>query len=324
METARGYIVKADRTCVRADGTGALEAVGTPDTKLVWLDFQGEPDPAVEAEFTRLLGWHPIVVENFRLSSSRPKLINFDRYSQITLHALKLSGPHAEGRTVEIDAVIGKSYLVTYHRFPVQSIEDTLEDFGNGRLLPAGPDEVLYHIASSLLDKYAPAVEDQKDLIATLEEEALFRPGKDLLERIVYIRDELIDLGLALSPQQLILAQLGSGVCRHIRPFIRPYFRDAENRLRNLIDEQNSYKEVVSNSLELYRSAMSSRTNDAMKVLTALSALFLPLTFLTGLFGMNVHLPFNVENHWAFLWIVLACLGSFTGLLAFFRARSWF
>lgn len=271
-----------------------------------------------------MLGWHPIVIENFHLASSRPKLINFDRYSQITLHALKLSGPADDGRTVEIDAVIGRAYLVTYHRAPVQAIEDTLEDLRTGRIQSAGPDEVLYHIVSHLIDKYVPAVEDKKDLITTLEEEALFAPGKDLLERIVYIRDELLDLGRALAPQQLILSQLGTGVCRHIRPFIRPYFRDAENRMRNLIEEQNSYKEVVSNSLELYRSAMSSRTNDAMKVLTALSALFLPLTFLTGLFGMNVHLPFNVNNHWAFLWVLTACVTSFAGMLAYFKARNWF
>jgi magnesium transporter len=324
MQNLRGYVIRADKSCSRVDSLAALEAVGAADTKMLWLDLQGEPDPAAEAEYSRAMGWHPIVIENFRLSSSRPKLINFDRYSQITLHALKLAGPHEEGRTVEIDAVIGRNYLVTYHRFPVQSIEDTLEDFKSARLHAVGPDEVLYHIASHLIDKYVPAVEEKKDLIATLEEEALFAPGKDLLERIVYIRDELIDLGLALSPQQLILAQLGSGVCRHIRPFIRPYFRDAENRLKNLVDEQNSYKEVVTNSLELYRSAMSSRTNDAMKVLTALSALFLPLTFLTGLFGMNVHLPFNVESHVAFFWIFLACAGSFLSMLAFFRARNWF
>lgn len=324
MQNVRGYLIKTDKTCSRMESISGLESAAAADTKLLWIDLQGEPNEEAEAEFSRILGWHPIVIENFRLASSRPKLINFDRYSQITLHALKLAGLHEEGRTVEIDAVIGKSYLVTYHRFPVQAIEDTLEDFHSGRLNSVGPDEVLYHISSHLIDKYVPAVEEKKDLIATLEEEALFAPGKDLLERIVYIRDELIDLGLALSPQHLILAQLGSGVCRHVRPFIRPYFRDAENRFKNLIDEQNSYKEVVSNSLELYRSAMSSRTNDAMKVLTALSALFLPLTFLTGLFGMNVHLPFNVGNHMAFLWVVLACATSFFGMLAFFRARNWF
>jgi magnesium transporter len=324
MENVRGYVIKSDKSCSRVDSLSALEGAGSADTKLVWIDLQGEPQPVAEAEFGRMLGWHPIVIENFRVASSRPKLINFDRYSQITLHALKLAGPHEEGRTVEIDAVIGKSYLVTYHRFPVQSIEKTLEDFASARIKSAGPDEVLYHIISHLLDKYVPAVEEKKDLIATLEEEALLRPGKDLLERIVYIRDELIDLGLALSPQQLILAQLASGVCRHIRPFIRPYFRDAENRLKNLIDEQNSYKEVVSNSLELYRSAMSSRTNDAMKVLTALSALFLPLTFLTGLFGMNVWLPVHPDSHLTFLWIVIGCGASFFAMLAFFRARNWF
>jgi len=277
-----------------------------------------------EGALARVLGWHPIVLENFHLSSSRPKLTNFDRYSQVTLHALKLTGTGEEGRTVEIDAVIAKSYLVTYHREPVVGMVDTLDDFHAGRLSPSGPDEVLYHIISHLLEKYVPAVEVKKDLISALEEEALYGPRQDLLERIVVIRDEIIELGLALSPQQLILAQLGSGVCRHIRPFVRPYYRDAESRLRNLIDEENSYKEMMANTLELYRSAMSSRTNDSMRVLTAMSALFLPLTFLTGLFGMNVVLPFAPDHHMAFFWIVVGCFTSFVSMLVYFRSKSWF
>ena len=149
-----------------------IHANGGPEV-LKWEAVEvGEPQPVAEAEFGRMLGWHPIVIENFRLASSRPKLINFDRYSQITLHALKLAGPHEEGRTVEIDAVIGKSYLVTYHRFPVQSIEQTLEDYASGRIKSAGPDEVLYHIVSHLIEKYVPAVEEKKDLIAKSREHA--------------------------------------------------------------------------------------------------------------------------------------------------------
>jgi magnesium transporter len=276
----------------------------------------------VESELTRVLGWHPIVLENFHLSSSRPKLINFDHYSQITLHALNLGSSKEEGHTIEIDIVLAKTYLVTYHKHSVQSIEDTLEDLKTGRL-SVGPDELLYQIVSNLLDKYAPTIEDKKDLITALEEEALYSPEPDLLERIVYLRDEIIEISLALSPQQMILTQLGSGGCRHIRPFIRPYYHDAENRIHNLIETQNSYKEILANTLELYRSAMSSRTNNTMKVLTAMSAMFLPLTFLTGLFGMNVHLPLSTHHH-AFLWIISLCAASFITMMAYFKIKSWF
>lgn len=320
----RGYLIRTDKTCSRQDSLAKLaEAAVEPDTKLLWLDLVGDLTPEAELELGAALGWHPIVLENFHLSSSRPKLINFDRYSQVTLHALNLSDAEGEARTAEIDAVIGKSYLITYHHHPIKSVDDTLADFEAGRLPSVGPDEVLYHAVSHLLDKYVPAVEGKKDLIAALEEETLYRPQADLLERIVVVRDEIIELGLALAPQQLILAQLGSGACRHVRPYIRPYFRDAENRLRNLIDEQNSYKEILTNTLELYRSAMSSRTNDAMRVLTAMSALFLPLTFVTGLFGMNVHIPF-AQYHEAFPWIVGGCVGSFMALMYYFKAKDWF
>lgn len=323
MAGLRGYLIRADKSCAKVETPAAVESATAPDTKLLWIDLEGELDGGTGDEMARILGWHPIVLENFQMASSRPKLINFDRYSQITLHALNLSLPKEESRTIEIDVVMAKNYLITYHKHPVQSIEETLEDLEAGKQEANAPDELLYHLVSRLIDKYVPAIEDKRDLIAGLEEEALYGPSSDLLERIVFVRDEIIELGLALAPQLLILSQMASGVCRHVRPFVRPYFRDAESRLRNLIDEQNSYKEMLANSLELYRSAMSSRTNDTMKVLTAMSALFLPLTFVTGLFGMNVTLPLSHQHH-AFMVIVVLCFASFAGMTAYFKAKSWF
>ncbi len=323
MQGLRGYLIKTDKSCAKVDSLSVLEHATAADTKLLWLDIIGDLTPEMEDELARTMGWHPIVMENFHLASSRPKLMNFDRYSQVTLHALNLDAPKDESRTSEIDVVIAKSYLITYHKQPIRSIGETLEDLEHGRLTSVGADELLYHIVSHLIDKYSPVIESKRELISALEEEALYQPGSDLLERIVIVRDEIIELGMAMTPQQLILAQLSTGVCRHVRPFIRPYFKDAESRLRNLIDEQNSFKEMLANSLELYRSAMSSRTNNNMTVLTAMSALFLPLTFVTGLFGMNVPLPL-AQSHHAFIWIMIISTASFVGMLAYFKAKSWF
>jgi magnesium transporter len=323
MDGLRGYLIKSDKSCTKVETLSVLDSATAADTKLLWLDIVGDLEPEVEQALGRTLGWHPIVLENFHLASSRPKLINFDRYSQVTLHALNLSSPKDEARTTEIDVVIAKNYLITYHKLPIRSVGETLEDLEMGRLTSVGADELLYHVVSHLIDKYTPVIEGKRDLISALEEEALYQPGSDLLERIVLLRDEIIELGLAMAPQQLILAQLSTGVCRHVRPFIRPYFKDAESRLRNLIDEQSSFKEMLANSLELYRSAMSSRTNDTMKVLTGMSALFLPLTFLTGLFGMNVPLPL-AQTHHAFVWIMAISMISFAGMLAYFKLKSWF
>lgn len=323
MHGVRGYLIKADKTCTRVDTPAFFESATAADTKLVWIDLEGELAVEAGEEMAKALNWHPIVLENFHTASSRPKLTNFDRYSQITLHALNLAKGKEEARTVEIDVVLAKNYLVTYHRHPVHAIEMSLLELESGGCGAPGPDEMLYQIVSRMIDKYVPAVEGKQALITALEEEALYRPAADLLNRIVVVRDEIIELGVAMAPQQLILAQLAGGVCRHVRPFIRPFFRDAESRLRNLIDEQNSYKEMLANSLELYRSAMSSRTNNAMKVLTAMSALFLPLTFFTGLFGMNVELPL-ASSHNAFVVIITICISTFLGMMAYFRFKNWF
>jgi magnesium transporter len=323
MDGLRGYLIKSDKSCSHVDTLAVLESATAPETKLLWLDIHGELSEEVATALGNALGWHPIVLENFHLASSRPKLINFDRYSQVTLHALNLDRPADERITIEIDAVIAKTYLITYHRHHVRSIEETLEDLRAGRLASVSPDELLYHIVSHGIDKYTPAIESKKDLIASLEQEALYDPGQDLLERIVLLRDEIMELGVAMTPQQLILAQMATGVCRHVRPFIRPYFKDAESRLRNLIDELMTYKETLANSLELYRSAMSSRTNDTMKVLTVLSVMFMPLTFLTGLFGMNVDVPLSHQHHAFFVILLLSGL-SFVGMMIYFKLKSWF
>ncbi len=323
MDGLRGYLIKSDKSCSHVDTVSALDSATAPETKLLWVDIYGELSGEVESALGRVLGWHPIVLENFHLASSRPKLINFDRYSQVTLHALNLDRPAEERLTIEIDVVIAKTYLITYHRHPVRSIEETLEDLSAGRLASVGADELLYHIISHGIDKYTPAIEEKKDLIASLEQEALYDPGQNLLERIVLLRDEVMELAVVMTPQQLILTQMATGVCRHVRPFIRPYFKDAESRLRNLIDELVTYKEMLANSLELYRSAMSSRTNDTMKVLTILSVMFMPLNFLTGLFGMNVGVPLSGHHH-AFSFILILCGVSFAGMMIYFKAKSWF
>ena len=114
METINGYLIKSDKTCAKVDTVSALESATAPDTKMLWLDIYGELSPETEAELTRVMGWHPIVLENFHLNSSRPKLINFDRYTQVTLHALNLVGPNDESSTIEIDITHSNMRPSTY------------------------------------------------------------------------------------------------------------------------------------------------------------------------------------------------------------------
>ncbi len=320
----RGFILKDDKTSFPITGLAAFDALSQAETQFLWVDIFGDLPAEAEALFSDNLGWHPIVIKNLRENSSRPKLINFDSYSQITLHALNLLAIHQKDEsTIEIDIVISKNLLLTYHKFPVLGIDETLSQFESRKQEWGGADALFYQIISSLIEKYVPEVADKEGLVAALQQEALFDPKNELLERIVLMRDELIELGRALVPQQLIVAQMASGSCSYIGPFIRPYFRDAENQFRSLIDDVQSFKEVMTNSLELYRSAMSSKTNDVMKIFTAISTLLLPLTFITGLYGMNVHIPLADHPH-MFNTILIICAGIFIGMLYYFRSRKWF
>ncbi len=289
-------------------------AAGQP----VWLDVEGDPAEA-ENWLRARLGWHPIVLQNIRQVVSRARLTPFDDHTHL---AFVVRAPIGEGGDdTEIDAVLGEKYLVTFHARPLAAIDALLEE------LPAAkahrsPDIVLYRLVSAAVEAEAPRVESLEDVLAELEQDALARPRPDLLEEIVATRDALYAVHLSLAPQQQMLRELASG-SRFVTPYARPFFRSLENRLRGLIDDVAIYREVAQNALELYRSSITHKTNETIRVLTVLSTPLLVLSFITGLYGMNVGLPY-AETSNAFAVIFGVSGAVFLAMLAWFKKRQWF
>lgn len=320
----RGFLVRQDGTLETCREWNFLDFPDFAGRRFLYLDLEGEIDPGEGEKLSSALGWHPVILDNFLQKSSRPKLINFEHESLITLHAVNiLAIRQRENKTVEIDAVLSRNLLVTYHRLPVSSIDESLAE---ACALPKARDSadlLLYHIVSRIVDKYEPLIDERAEEAESLEEEALHDPSPDLLDRIVISRDEIIALQRVLSPQMLLISQLALGESRFIRPYVRLFFKDAENRFRNTIDELASFKEIIANSLELFRSTQSQRTNQSMRVLTAISTLLLPLTFITGLYGMNVPLP-GQDRAQAFFVLMFLCLAVFGSMLLYMRRKGWF
>jgi len=292
-----------------------------PDKRFVWIDAEGVPDAALEELLRDRLDWHPIVLQNIRQASSRARLTPFEDYTHLVLF-----DPVALAETdrpAEVDAVLGAGYLVTFHAGPCPTLDALFEEARGFKGPPKSPDLLLHRLIFSAVEAAAPRVDAMDDALAELEEEALDRPGPDLLERIVAVRDALFLQQLWLAPQLQMLHDITSGASRFVTPYARPFFRSTENRLRGLIDDIAVYKEVVQNTLELYRSAITHKTNETIRVLTVVSTPLLVLSFLTGLYGMNVPLPFAGTPH-AFGLLIGACLLIFLGMLAWFRKREWF
>jgi magnesium transporter len=318
----RGLAFESGSPAVLADSWAALEKVGSK--RFVWIDAEGEPDTEMEAHLRENLDWHPIVLQSIRQASLRSRLTPFEDYTHLTFF-IPVPGEETDGeaQTEEVDAVLGPGYLITFHRAPIPIVTALLSEIPGWKSPPKSPDLLLHRLIYSAIEAVAPGIDAMDDALHDLEEEALNRPGPELLERIVVLRDALYLHHLALAPQLQMLHDITSGASRFITPYARPFFRSTENRVRGLIDDVAIYKEVVQNILELYRSAITQSTNDTIRLLTVVSTPFLALTFLTGLYGMNVALPFS-DRPYAFAMLAGVSLAILLGMLVWFRRRQWF
>ena len=294
------------------------------EKRFVWVDVEGELDPQSESWLKEHLDWHPIVLQNIRQASSRARLTPFENYTHLSFLAeVNAAEDGGSAHATEVDAVLGAGYLVTFHREPLPILEQLFAEIPGMRKQPKSPDLLLYQMVAAVVDAAAPELESLDEALTDLETEALRNSRPDLLDRIVDTRDALYLLHLSLAPQLQMLHDITSGASRFVTPYAKPFFRSLENRLRGLIDDIAIYREVVQNTLELYRSSITHKTNETIRVLTVVSTPLLVLTFLTGLYGMNVALPF-AGSPYAFLFIMGVSVTVFLGMLLWFRRRKWF
>jgi magnesium transporter len=312
------------------DGRDGGKDGGKDGKRFVWIDAEGEPGAETEARLRERLDWHPIVLQNIRQASLRARLTPFEDYTHLTFFIPvpggmdeEREGAPDEARNEEVDAILGPGYLITFHRAPIPILTALIAELPGWKTPPKSPDLLLHRLIFSAIEALAPAIDDLDGALNALEDEALNRPGPELLERIVMMRDALFLHHLSLAPQLQMLHDITSGASRFVTPYARPFFRSTENRVRGLIDDVAIYKEVVQNILELYRSAITQSTNDTIRLLTVVSTPFLALTFLTGLYGMNVALPFAGRPH-AFAGLVGISIAILLGMLVWFRRRQWF
>jgi magnesium transporter len=298
--------------------------VATSEKRFVWLDAEGEPGPETEAWLREHLDWHPIVLQNLKQASSRARLTPFEDYTHLAFIArVPGAGEGGEAEKAEVDAILGPGYLATFHAYPAPVVDALLAEIPGLKNPPKSPDLLLYRMIAGTVDVLEPEVESLDAALSGLEDEALYEPRPDLLDRIVMTRDALYLLHLSLAPELQMVHDLTSGASRFITPYARPFFRSLENRLRGLIDDIAIYREVAQNALELYRSAITQKTNETIRILTVVSTPLLVLTFLTGLYGMNVPLPF-AHSPRAFLGIAGVSAAVFLGMLVWFRRKRWF
>ena len=290
----------------------------------VWIDAD-EQSAVIRDVMQNQLHLHPLVIEDVFSDRITPKVEEYDSVLYIVMHGVQRVGDDQEELcTIELDIVIGESWVFTHHTQPMRTIDDLRDELKrNPRALTKGSAFVAHALIDRLTDYYLPVVDRYDDEIADLEKDVVEKMSPDSIGRIFTMRRSIQRLRRLSLHQRDVLLRLSRGEFARIPDAARPFYRDVYDHFVRIADLADSYRELLTSALETYMSVTANRTNEIMKVLAIISTIMLPLTFVAGLYGMNFeHMP---ELHWIYgypfaLGLMLVIAAAF---LWFFRRRGW-
>ena len=291
----------------------------------LWVDVV-RPTPEEGQELlANTFHFHPLSVEDALSEIHHPKIEPYDRYLYVILHGIDFHAGEHQFATRDVDFFLAERYLVTVHDGHSRSIQTVKElCVQHAHILEEGPVALMHRIVDVMVDNYAPELEEIEEEMDRLEEEAILGVGDNLMRPILAIKRDLSALRRVVIPQRDVVGRLARREFAIISNEMAYRFRDVYDHLVRYSDEATMFQDRVTGILEGYLSAISNRLNQVMKVLTVVSTIVLPMTVLTGLWGMNVPLPrFAGTDPAQFWWVVGIMVAITIGMLAIFRWKRW-
>jgi magnesium transporter len=295
---------------------------------LIWLDIQGDCSPS-ERMLNDVFKLQHITIKTMSEEHERAKFAESDDYRYLVVHGLVYDATTDEAETPKLDIVFAKNFIITAHRESLPWLDDLLEEAKKNdpeeHIMSRGVAFLLYTILDALTDSYFPLLDTIDDLIDELEDVTVTDTSNEVQVRIFRIKRALAHMRRTLSPQVEVANALVTRTGKLIPAEAEPYFADIHDHLIRAFEILDSYRDLMSGMLDVYLTTVSNRLNEVMKQLTIIATIFMPITFITGVFGMNFgHLP-QVEHDGGYLfWITLLGMGIITLMqIWYFRRRKW-
>ena len=300
-----------------------LRALRTGD-RSAWIDVQGLGSESVLRKLAEIFDIHPLALEDIVHAPQRPKAETYPQHELWITRMVKVADETSIAAE-QVSIVLGPNFVLTFQ----ERVGDVFDPVrrrlreADSRLRRLGVDYLAYALIDTIIDDYFPAIEALGDFIEELEDDVLGATTPEILEELSDTKRTLAFLRRSLWPQRDALTR----VLRDRSPFIsdevRTYLRDTLDHCVQLTEVNDSQRELVNSLQNVYLSVVSNRTNEVMQVLTIISTIFIPLTFIAGIYGMNFeHMP-ELRAHYAYPIVISAMIAIAIGLLIFFRRRGW-
>jgi magnesium transporter len=290
----------------------------------VWVDLSAPsvPDSLILTDTFR---FHPLSVEDAMAPMEYPKVEAYDGYLYVILHGIDFRVPEHGFKTHDTDFFVGPTYLVTVHDGSSRSIGELRDHCPrNTKILGEGPVALFHRIVDAMVDHYWPEVEKLEKRLNDLEDRVFNNPTPALVREILVEKRDVASLRRVLTPQRDVVGRLARREFPYIDTEMAFRFRDVYDQIVRVADDALIFQDRVTGMLDAHLSSVNNRLNEVMKVLTVVSVIFMPLTLLAGLYGMNVPLPHLPGGPNAqFWWLCVICVGVIVVMLTAFRRKRW-
>jgi magnesium transporter len=292
---------------------------------VTWINIDGLHDVGVIEKTGQCFNLHPLLLEDILNTDQRPKMEDYDSYVFIVLKMIFNDDAQREIKTEQISLVLGHNYVISFQEKEGGVFEYIRERIRNnkGRIRKLGPDYLVYSLIDVIIDNYFIVLEKLGETIDTLEEELIRNTKPETLNFLHKLKSEMIFLRRSVWPLRELIGALERGESTLMQKSTRLYFRDVYDHTIQVIDSVETFREMLSGMLDIYLSSISNKTNEIMKVLTMIATIFIPLTFIVGLYGMNFKFMPELESKWGYPAVLFLMAMVAVFMLKYFRKKKW-
>src|SRR4030042_4670290 len=280
---------------------------------VTWINIEGLHQTEIIEKLGSCYGFHPLILEDILNTDQRPKIEDFGEYLFIVLKMLDYDDKKSETFTEQISVILGKNFVISFQEGLQGDVFDPIRERirnGKGRIRKMGADYLVYALLDAIVDNYFIALEKHGEKLEFIEEELVTNPTPGTLQAIHSLKREMIVLRKSVWPLREILATLERRESSLVKESTWVYLRDVYDHVIQVIDTIETFRDMLSGMLEIYLSSISNRMNAVMKVLTIIATIFIPLTFVAGIYGMTF--DYMPELKWRYGYA--AVLGVMVGI----------
>ena len=292
---------------------------------LTWINVDGIHDPEIIEKLGKHFAAHPLILEDILDTEQRPKMEDFEEYIFVVLKMVSYDAKKNEIESEQVSIIVGSNYVISFQEKEGDVFDPVRERIrnGKGRIRKMGADYLAYALMDAIVDNYFVILETFGEKIGIVEEELVSDPTQKTSQSIHALKGNMVSLRKSIWPLREVISRLERGESPLIKEATGIYFRDVYDHTIQVIDSIETFRDMLSGMFDMYLSSISNKMNEVMKVLTIIATIFIPLTFIAGVYGMNFKYMPELGWRWGYpaIWAVIVIVAVL--MFVNFKRRKW-